>query len=71
MSFDALVRFEEDGHACYGDLLEATADGFKIARLEGNLEDGFSKTESDTITVSKVRPHIAGEISSSIQRLPC
>ena len=53
MAFEKLVRFELDGIATYGDLVENTDDGFKVTKLKGSLEDGFSADGDRTITVSK------------------
>ncbi|KAJ3494221.1 hypothetical protein NLG97_g4217 [Lecanicillium saksenae] len=56
--FERLVRFEaDDGTTLYGDVTDASAVsnlvGTSVTVLDGNLEDGFSKT-SRTATIKKV-----------------
>lgn len=55
MSFQALVRYEEGGQVHYGDLLETTSEGFKVSKLDGNLEQGFSAAAgAKSVVVKKV-----------------
>ncbi|KAH8807755.1 hypothetical protein F5884DRAFT_900099 [Xylogone sp. PMI_703] len=53
MSFQKLVRFESNGLAYYGDLISVEANGYKVRRLNGNLEN-FQATSDDTIIVPKL-----------------
>ena len=54
MPFDALVRFEDGSQVSYGNLLETTNGGYKVARLNGTLVDGFTSAGTDSILVKKV-----------------
>jgi hypothetical protein len=45
MAFQKLVRFELDGKASYGDLLETTDTGYTIKKFNGNPFDGLQTTE--------------------------
>lgn len=58
-TFERLVRFEsDDGTTLYGDVTDASAvsnlAGATVNVLDGNLENGFSKT-TRTATIKKVR----------------
>ncbi|KAH6972737.1 hypothetical protein BKA56DRAFT_734568 [Ilyonectria sp. MPI-CAGE-AT-0026] len=54
MGFQKLVRYEQDGNVHYGELLETSDDGFKVAKLSGSIADGFSTTNAEPITVKKL-----------------
>lgn len=54
MTFNALVRYELNGQAVHGELLETTNDGFKVSKLNGNIVDGFTSAETEPIVVKKV-----------------
>jgi len=54
MTFDKLVRFEHEGRATYGNLVEIASDGFKVTKLKGSLEEGFSADGDEVIIVSKL-----------------
>ncbi|KAK7409632.1 hypothetical protein QQX98_008147 [Neonectria punicea] len=54
MGFQKLVRYEYDGSVHYGDLLESSDAGFKVAKLAGNLADGFSTTGAEPVRVMKL-----------------
>ncbi|KAM5358690.1 hypothetical protein ACJZ2D_015081 [Fusarium nematophilum] len=53
MSFQKLVRFEDQGTAHYGNLLESGDHGHKIEKLLGNPWQGLASTGS-TITAPKL-----------------
>lgn len=55
MAFEKLVRYEDGGKISYGNLLESSKDGFKVAPLTGNLTEGFKAAESNPVQVKKVR----------------
>ncbi|KAH8893628.1 fumarylacetoacetate hydrolase family protein [Thozetella sp. PMI_491] len=57
MAFQKLVRYEEGGEACYGDLVNSDERGHLIKKLRGNLEDGFTAT-SETFTAQAVEPKL-------------
>ncbi len=54
MPFERLVRFEHDGQIFYGDLVDQTETGFKVKKLQGNIEDGFQSTTEELISVESV-----------------
>ncbi|KAL6405664.1 bifunctional 4-hydroxyphenylacetate degradation enzyme [Ilyonectria robusta] len=54
MGFQKLVRYEQDDNVHYGELLETSDDGFKVAKLNGSIADGFSTANAEPITVKKV-----------------
>lgn len=54
MSFNALVRYEQDGKPVYGELLETTSDGFKVSKLNGNVTEGFTSAGTASTVVKKV-----------------
>lgn len=54
MSFDALVRFNFGGQVKYGNLVATSETGFKVAELEGSLEEGFAPSGGEVTTVTKV-----------------
>lgn len=54
MTFNALVRYELDGQAVHGELLETKNDGFKVSKLNGNIVDGFTPVGTEPIVVKKV-----------------
>jgi hypothetical protein len=58
MPFDKLVRFELDGRACYGNMIDTSGSEFKVTKLIGGLEEGFSADGGEVIIVSKVSKHI-------------
>jgi hypothetical protein len=45
MSFNALVRYDDGGKAVYGDLLQITPEGYKVAKFNGNIAEGFTSAE--------------------------
>jgi hypothetical protein len=53
MPFDKLVRFELDGRATYGNLVETAGDEFRVTKLTGSLEEGFSPDGDKVITILK------------------
>lgn len=62
MSFDRLIRFVDDeGKTSFGNLEKASAAndivGTKVQVLQGNLENGFTKTDEKRV-VQKVRAHV-------------
>ncbi|KAJ5812013.1 hypothetical protein N7474_008314 [Penicillium riverlandense] len=54
MSFQRLVRFEKDGAPHYGDLLSQNDEGYTVQRLEGNIQNGFTRTTEEPVVVSKL-----------------
>lgn len=54
MTFDVLVRYEDGGKATYGDLLETTDEGYKVAKLDGNLAEGFKSAGTEAVLVKTV-----------------
>jgi hypothetical protein len=54
MAFDILVRFELEGRAYSGNLVDSTADGFKVTKLKGSLAEGFEADGDEIFSVSKV-----------------
>ena len=54
MGFHKLVRCEVDGTARYGDLLESSEKGFRVALLNGSLADGLIDAGAEPVIVKKV-----------------
>ncbi|KAF6823027.1 fumarylacetoacetate hydrolase family protein [Colletotrichum plurivorum] len=51
MAFQALVRYEHDGQAHYGNLVRRSRSGYVVERLGGNIDEGFIHTSvRDTVT---------------------
>ncbi|TDZ71632.1 Uncharacterized protein CTRI78_v001869 [Colletotrichum trifolii] len=56
MAFQALVRYEHNGHVHHGNLVRRSRSGYVIERLDGDIENGFIGTDVRDVATKLLCP---------------